>query len=182
MQATKTETELTPKQETRQPEGCAGAKPQAEHEWLQRIVGEWTGEGEASMAPGQPPVKWKSTEIVRSIGGMWVVGEGTGDTPGGGTATTIITLGYDPKKSKYVGTFIGSMMNNLWIYEGSLDAGANVLTLDTEGPAMSPEPAMAKYKDVVEFKSNDHRTLTSFIQGTDGQWQQIMTANYHRTK
>ena len=32
------------------------------------------------------------------------------------------TLGYDPAKKKYVGTFIASVMTHLWIYSGSLDA------------------------------------------------------------
>ena len=31
------------------------AEPQKEHQWLQKLVGEWTSEGEADMGPGQPP-------------------------------------------------------------------------------------------------------------------------------
>jgi hypothetical protein len=175
MQATKEE-------KLQQPECPGASKPQAEHEWLQKLVGTWDAEGEAMMGPDQPANKWKATEIVRSIGGMWVVGEGTGDMPDGGTATTIITLGYDPQKGKYVGTFVASMMANMWVYEGSLDAGGNVLTLDTDGPAMTPEGGTAKYQDIIEFKNNDLRTLTSRMQGPDGQWMQIMTATYRRTK
>ena len=30
------------------------AKPQKEHQWLQRLVGEWTYEGEMTMGPGSP--------------------------------------------------------------------------------------------------------------------------------
>ena len=29
-------------------------EPQKEHEWLQRLVGEWTYESECSMEPGKP--------------------------------------------------------------------------------------------------------------------------------
>ena len=41
--------------------------------------------------------------------------------PDGGPATMIMTLGYDPAKKRFVGTFIGSMMTNLWVYEGELE-------------------------------------------------------------
>ena len=41
---------------------------------------------------------------------------------------------------------------------------------------------MAKYKDVYEFKSDDHRVLTSRMLGDDGQWDTFMTAEYHRKK
>jgi hypothetical protein len=172
--------QATQKEEKAQQMECPGTiKPQAEHEWLQKLVGKWNAEGEAVMGPDQTN-KWKATEVVRSLAGLWVVGEGTGEMPDGSHATTIITLGYDPQKGKYVGTFIASMMANMWVYEGSLEG--NVLTLDTVGPAMTPEGGTAKYQDIVEFKNNDLRTLTSRVQGPDGQWMQIMTATYRRTK
>ena len=58
-----------------------------EHEWLAKLVGDWTFETEAVMGPGQPPVKGTGTERVRSLGGLWIVGEGSGEMPGdGGTA------------------------------------------------------------------------------------------------
>ncbi len=158
-------------------------EPQKEHQWLQKLVGEWTFEGEATMEPGQPPAKFTGTESVRSLAGLWILAEGQGEMPGGGVATmTIMTLGYDLQKGRYVGTFIGSMMTNLWLYDGALDAAERVLTLDTEGPNMAAEGKMAKYKDVIEFKSDDHRVLTSYMLGDDGKWNGFMTANYRRKK
>jgi Protein of unknown function (DUF1579) len=161
------------------PECPMSAKPQKEHDWLHQLVGEWTCEGEAVMGPDKVQ-KWKATEVVRSVGGMWVVGEGTGEMPDGSPSTTLITLGFDPQKGRYVSTFVASMMTHMWVYEGSLDAAEKVLTLDTEGPGMSPEAPSAKYQDIVELKSTDERTLTSRILGEDGQWLQIMTATYRR--
>ena len=158
------------------------AKPQKEHDWLQRMVGEWTSEAHASMGPDKPPETFRGTESVRSIGGLWVMCEGRGEMPSGGTALTIMTLGYDPARKRYVGTFIGSMMTHLWVYDGSLDAAGKVLTLDTEGPHFGVEGKMAKYKDIIEFTSDDHRVLTSQMLGDDGQWHQFMTAHYRRTK
>jgi hypothetical protein len=119
-------------------------QPQKEHQWLQKLLGEWTVESEAVMEPGKPPAKAKGSERVRSLGGLWVVAEGQGEMPGGGAATTILTLGYDPKKKRYVGTWVGSMMTHLWVYDGALDEGGSVLRLDAEGPAFIGE-GMANY-------------------------------------
>jgi hypothetical protein len=158
-------------------------EPQKEHHWLQKLVGEWTCEGEAMCEPGKPPMKWEATESVRSVGGVWIIGEGRGEMPGSGEpTTTLLTLGYDPQKKRYVGTFIGSMMTNLWVYDGSMDASGKVLTLDTEGPNMAAQGKMAKYKDIIEFKTDDVRLLRSEMQGEDGKWSQVMTATYRRKK
>ena len=43
-------------------------EPQKEHQWLQKLVGEWTCESEATMEPGKPPERFKGTESVRSLG------------------------------------------------------------------------------------------------------------------
>jgi hypothetical protein len=163
-------------------EATMKTEPQKEHQWLQKLVGEWTSEADATMEPGKPPEKFRATESVRSLGGLWIVAEGQGEMPGGGTATTVMTLGYDPQKKRYVGTWIGSMMTHLWEYDGALDDAGRVLTLDAEGPSMVTEGKMAKYQDVIEFKSDDHRVLTSRLLGDDGQWREFMTANYRRKK
>src|SRR5262245_46955001 len=157
-------------------------EPQKEHRWLEKLVGEWTYESEAFMGPDQPPVKSRGTETVRSIGGLWVQCEGKGEMPGGGPATMIITLGYDPAREQFVGTFIGSMMTHLWVYEGGLDAAAKVLTLDAEGPSFADPAKSARYQDIIEIVSDDHRILSSQVLGDDGQWHHFMTAHYRRTR
>jgi hypothetical protein len=156
------------------------AKPQKEHAWLQKLVGEWTSDMECVMGPDQPPMKSKGSEVTRSVGGLWTMGEGTGEMPDGSKATSVMTLGYDPQKQLFVGTFIASMMTHMWKYEGTLDASGKVLTLDTEGPGMSGDGKMMKYKDIITFVSDDHRILTSRIQGDDGEWTEFMTAHYRR--
>ena len=62
-----------------------------------------------------------------------------------------------------------------------LDAAGKVLTLDAEGPSFT-DGKMAKYQDMIEFKSDDHRVLSSQSLGDDGKWQRFMTANYRRRK
>jgi hypothetical protein len=155
------------------------AEPQREHGWLNKLVGEWTSEMECSMGPGQPPAKTRGVEVFRSLGGLWFVGEGEGEMPGGGTAKSIMTLGYDPRIGRYVGTFVASMMTHLWPYNGSLDESGTVLTLDSEGPDFTGQ-GMAKYRDSIEFVDDDHRVMTSRVLGDDGNWNQFMTAHYRR--
>ena len=69
-------------------EEMKAAEPQKEHQWLQQLVGEWTYENEAMMGPDQPLMKSQGTERVRSLGGLWTVGEGQGLMPDGDPATT----------------------------------------------------------------------------------------------
>jgi hypothetical protein len=163
-------------------------KPQREHQWLQKLVGEWESEADCNMGPDKPPGKMKGTESVRSIGGLWIHAEGKSEMPGGGSGTMFLTIGYDPAKKRYVGTWFGSMMSTLWVYDGLLDASGNVLTLSTEGPVMGCETTgseagkTARYRDVIEFRTDDHRTLTSSMQGEDGTWIQFMQAHYRRLK
>jgi hypothetical protein len=158
------------------------SEPQKEHQWLQKLVGQWSMEGEFIMGPDQPPMKSKASEVVRSLGGLWFIAEGTGDMPDGETCTTIMTLGYDPRTKRYVGTWVGSMMTHLWIYNGELDASEKVLTLSADGPSFTDPTATAKYRDVIEIKNDDHRVLTSHLLGDDGKWTQFMTAHYRRVK
>ena len=158
------------------------AEPQKEHQWLQKLVGEWTCETETNMGADRPTKKTTGTESVRSLGGLWVLAEGQGEMPGGGEATTMMTIGYDPQKQRYIGSWVGSMMSYLWLYDGELDAAKNVLTLNSEGPSMTGEGKIGKYRDIIEFKSDARRVMTSHFLSDDGQWQQFMTVNYQRQK
>ena len=158
------------------------AEPQKQHQWLSKLVGEWTMEMEADM-PGQGPSKSTGFERVRSLGGMWVIMEG--EMPGEKCPMqSVLTLGYDPDRKTFVGTFIASVMTYLWVYQnGTLDEAERVLTLEAEGPNFAPGgPPMSKYRDVIEFHSDDHRTLSSFTPDPDGQWKKFMTAHYRRKK
>jgi hypothetical protein len=157
-------------------------EPLKEHQWLQKLIGEWTYEAEAKMKQDAPPTASKGTESVRSLGGLWILAEGQGEMPGGDPATMILTLGYDPQKKRYLGTWVGSMMTHLWVYDGTLNDDGTSLVLDTEGPSMAGDGKMAKYQDVIELKSDDHRILWSQVLGADGKWRRFMTTNYRRSK
>jgi hypothetical protein len=153
--------------------------PRKEHEWLKQLEGEWVTESEAVMGPGQAPLKCKWSEVVRSLGGFWTIGEMKSDIKGT-LVTGIMTLGYNPQTKKYIGSWVCSMDGHLWKYEGTVDATGKVLTLNTEGPSMANPDKTVKMKDVIEIKDKDHKVLTSYMQGDDGKWVPFMTMNARR--
>lgn len=156
------------------------AKALEEHRWLQQLVGEWSMEAEADMGPGQPPHRSSGSETVRALGDLWIVCEGTGDMPGGGTGHMRMTLGYDPARAAFTGNWVGSMMTLMWVYRGQRDAERKVLTLDTEGPSFTGDGKTVRYQDVITLVDADTRTLHSQSLGEDGQWTRFMTATYKR--
>jgi hypothetical protein len=153
-------------------------EPQDEHRWLQRLVGEWTYESEAMMPDGTT-ARMTGTETIRPFGDLWIMTDSKGETPGGDQTSTI-TLGYDPQKQRFVGTFVDTSMTFMWIYEGSLDG--DVLTLESDGPSFEADGKMAKYKDITELKNDDYRIFRSVVLGNDGEWHEFMTSHYRRKR
>jgi len=159
----------------------APAQPLDQHRWLEQLVGEWDVTAEMSMGPGMEPMRMESTESVRSIGGLWIVGEGNA-TFAGTTFTSLLTVGYDPNKGTFVGTWIDTMQPHMWSYVGELDEAGKVLTLEAEGPRFDDPSRTTKYRDAFEVKAVDHKVLTSSMLGEDGTWTTFMRADYRRRK
>ncbi|MES2570285.1 MAG: DUF1579 domain-containing protein [Verrucomicrobiota bacterium] len=160
---------------------CQMPGPVKEHAWLQQFVGEWETEGEIDMEPGNPPIKVHGSESTRLLGGFWVVGDGKSEMPDMPFENRL-TIGYDPEKQKYVGSWIDSMTGYFWKYEGTVDASGTTLTLNTQGPCPKTPGQLASFKEVTEFKNPDHRIFTSSIQGEDGHWTQMVVIHYRRKK
>lgn len=152
-----------------------------EHEWLKQMLGEWTFRAGATGLDGKAD-EFTGTESVGSLGDIWIIANGKGEMPGGGVGYNQLTIGYDPALKHFVGTWIGSMMNNMWVYKGSLDSARKKLTLETEGPDWSHEGKTAIYHEIIEFTSPTERTFTSKVRGADGNWTTMMTAVYTRKK
>lgn len=154
------------------------AKPQAEHAWLEQLVGEWITEADCLMPDGQKQVT-PGKMSCQMLGGLWLLGEGIVDDPDVGEWESLMQLGYDPAKGAYVGTFVASMMVHLWQYTGTVDKEGKRLALDTEGPTFD-DSGLANYQDTIEIVSPDHWVLTSRLQGEDGTWTTIMTSHAKR--
>jgi hypothetical protein len=152
-----------------------------EHAWLRQLVGEWRSEMIEMNGTAPSEGTHTGTESVRMLGDVWLLAEGRGMMPGGGSAQMLMTLGFDATQGCYVGSWIGSMMNHFWHYRrGTLDAERRVLTLESEGPRFDGQPGSAQYRDVIELVDADTRLLHGNVQGDDGNWTRFMTARYRR--
>ncbi|MFK7820298.1 MAG: DUF1579 domain-containing protein [Planctomycetaceae bacterium] len=151
------------------------AKPQAGHEWLNQLVGEWEFRHECVIPDGEPS-ETTGTASCRSLGGMWLVIESTGESPEG-SWTSIMMLGFAPEKGVYVGTFVGSNMSNLWLYEGTLEE--NRLTLNTQGPSFDGT-GTSDYRDVIEVFDENTWWLRSSMPNDHGTWMPFMNGKHTR--
>ncbi len=155
-------------------------QPTREHEWLLDLVGDWTFESECSMGPDQPAMKSTGKQTTRALGSLWTLGEMESEGPDGKPMQSLFTLGFDPAKQRFVGSFIASCMTHLWPYDGQLDAARKKLTLDSEGPSFAGDGTMAKYQDMIEIIDKNRYVLSSRYQNQDGTWTDFMKANYAR--
>ncbi len=151
------------------------ATPHDEHRWLKRLEGEWIV---STPTPESKVESWR--ERVRMLGELWALAEGEGTMPDGTITRTLMTLGYDPARGRYVGTWAGSMMTHLWIYDGAVDGTGNALVLDCTGPDFEHPGRTLAYQDILTFLDDGHRTLTSRVRTDDGGWKEIMSADYRR--
>lgn len=153
------------------------AKPQEQHLWLEQLVGQWSVETECKMPDGATSTT-AGTMTCRSLGGLWLLCESSGRS-GEGQWSSIMTLGFDPEKSQYVGTFIGSMMANIWPYHGVLDETGKRLPLESEGPKFVGSGA-CKYRDTIEILDSSKWLFTSEYQTDDGDWVHFMSGKHRR--
>jgi hypothetical protein len=165
------------------------ATPQ--HAWLQKFVGTWEYESTCQTGPNEPPLTLTGREVVRAIGDLWIVGESRGQMPPAPDAapgaplpemTAIMTVGFDPAKNKFVGSWIGSPMAFMFHYEGTLEPDGKTLPLCTTGPDCITPGKSAEYQDVVVLVSDNERRLTSRMRTESGDWVEFMTATYRRVK
>ena len=152
------------------------AKPQEEHRWLEQLVGSWNVEQDCVMPDGT--TKSTSEMSCRMVGGLWLVSENAGESPEGDW-TCIMTLGFDPSKKAYVGTFLGSMMTHLWQYQGVVDESGSRLPLMSRGPTFDGS-GVTNYRDTVEIISPDKWLFIGEMEQNDGQWKQIMLSTHAR--
>ncbi|MEK1930465.1 MAG: DUF1579 domain-containing protein [Pararhizobium sp.] len=150
-----------------------------EHRWLEQLTGRWRVSFDMPATTGEQACEGAWLEETRSLGGAWIVSEATGIMPDGSKATNIMTLGYDPAKKRYVGSFVSSVMTYLWVYEGTLDETGTVLTLDCEGPDFAIG-GTARYQDIITIKDENTRNFSSRTQNADGTWKPVMSSDYKR--
>ena len=151
-----------------------------QHQWLRQLVGEWSVSG-ALMEPDGASVVWDSRESIRAIGDFWIVAEGTADGDGQ-PYVSLMTLGYDPNKEAFVGSWIDTMLTTMWSFVGQLDESGRVLTFESEGPSFADPSATTRYREQIEIVSSEVKRTTSSALGEDGSWTTFMTREARREK
>lgn len=151
-----------------------------EHAFLKNFVGTWEGTNECKLGPDDT-TKCQASLTARLLGEHWMVADVTCSMPEG-KMTGLLTVGYDPAKKKYVGTWVDSAFNHLWKYEGEVDKSGKKLSLYAEGPNFMAEGKTAKFVDIYEFVSADEVHATSKMQMEDGTWFTMMTGVSKRVK
>jgi hypothetical protein len=155
-------------------------EPQNEHKWLQQLAGNWIFEGECNMGPDAPPMKSNGNDHTQMLGELWALREWEHVMPEGPSGKSLMTIGFDPDRKRFVGTFISSMMTYMWTYEGELDPSGKVLTLNAEGPSFAGDGSMAKYQDIIEITGPSEHQFYSQSLGPDGKWNRFMTTTFRR--
>lgn len=156
-------------------------QPTEEHQWLKQFKGEWETHAKSVAYGDFPAMECETHMKSRFLGNYWVMLETTGEMDGV-PVHSIQTLGYDPEKKKYIGTWVDSMSHYMFHYVGTVDESGKKLVLEAEGPNMLEPGRTAKYRDSFEFKSPDLVTATSEIQDEDGKWVTFITGESRRKK
>jgi hypothetical protein len=152
-----------------------------EHQWLKQLEGEWITSSEMILGPDQPPMKGSGTDSSRMLGDHWSISE-MKTTVAGTTVTGIMTIGWDAAKKKFIGTWIDSMTDKMWHYEGTLDAAGKKLSLHAQGPSMTDPTKNSNYIDAIEIVDKDTRILTSSIEVEGKGWTTFQTSTTKRKK
>jgi hypothetical protein len=150
-------------------------RPISQHEWLSRLTGDWLSTSDCVMNPGDQPQTTSARMHCRMLGGLWLLAESKGETPEGEEWSSLMTVGFDTKKGRFVGTFAASMMSYLWPYEGDLDAEGKKLPLNSVGPKFDGT-GQTQYRDTIEIVSDDEWLFYGDVLGDDGQWHRLMSS------
>lgn len=149
-------------------------QPRDAHAFLQKLVGRWQVSA-AEMSDGSDWI-----EEVRSLSGIWFVAEGRGNMPDGTPATTLLTLGHNSATGRYLGSWIGTMMEHMWVYDGELSEDGSTLSLYTTGPSFADPTVTQRYREQIILTGENTRIFTSSAAQPDGGWHSFMRADYRR--
>ncbi|HEU0094786.1 MAG TPA: DUF1579 domain-containing protein [Vicinamibacteria bacterium] len=161
------------------PAAPALPRPGPEHAILKDHAGAWDATVESFMAPGQPPVLSKGTEMGTMVGDFWLVSDFKTDMLGQ-PFTGHGTMGYDPARKKYVSTWVDSMTPALALGESDYDAATRTFTGWIDGLDYAGQPT--KIKTVTVWKDPTTRVFTMSLKGPDGKDTTALRITYTRRK
>jgi hypothetical protein len=163
-------------------DGFKPPKPTPQHKALAEDVGVWDAElfvfpdgSDEGIAVG------KGVETNTMLpGGLWLLSEFKGEL-GGEPFEGRGQTGYDPKKAKFVGTWVDSMTPQIMVLEGTYDEKTKTATLLGEGDdSQTGEPAT--FKTTTREIDGDNRVFTLFTKKKDAKDSEFVKAFEMRYK
>lgn len=151
-------------------------KPAKQHELLRKFVGEWTTQSSCTMTPGADPIPSTGTIKARLLGEFWLINE-MESSIAGTSFKAIQTVGYDNENKKYVATWIDSLNDYMWKYNG--EATGNKLVFEAEGPSYLVPGESMRFRDTYEFAGEDKIRLKSEA-FNNGKWSTFMSGTATR--
>ena len=156
------------------------AEPTAEHKVVAADVGTWDCEMKIWMAgPDADPMVVKGTEVNEMFGPYWLISKFKADM-GGQNFEGRASLGYDPSKKKFVGTWFDTMNPFMSHMEGTYDKETKTMTMMTTG--VGPDGKPSKGKNVSVSKEDGTRVFTMFsaMPGDDKNFIKAMEIVYKK--
>lgn len=142
-------------------EECSIPEPSKEHELIVKSVGVWDVKCRFFMAPDQPPLESEGVDTIGAIGPFWSVGRFEADfmgMPFSGASQ----LGYLPKESCFVSTWIDSMSTFLFTLKGQYDESAKILNVTGEGPNPG-DGELIPQRVEHEFVDDNHHKMRMYM-------------------
>jgi hypothetical protein len=153
--------------------------PTAEHARLEDAVGRWHVQCTYYLAPGQPPMAATGHDHIERVGPFWTLSHLRSELMGApfvGRAA----VGFDPRRKKWVSTWIDSMSPFLYVLDGEFDASGRVLELRCDTTAADGQRLRLQTRE--EHVSRDHRVLDMFRVDDAGARTHMFRYVYKRAK
>ncbi|MBI5435381.1 MAG: DUF1579 domain-containing protein [Planctomycetes bacterium] len=158
----KTSAEMTPE------------RASTEHALLKKWVGAWDAEVTNHMTAS--PEKSKGTMTCRAVGELWLVSDFKGEHMGQPFEGHEV-CGWDSTKRKYSSVWVDTMKATATIGEGTYDASTRTLTTNAECVMNGKKQPMTH---TIQWKDDNHITMTMKAPGPDGKPMTGMTIEYKR--
>ena len=153
--------------------------PGEPHQWLTKMVGEWTYETSMWMNPEAPPekVQGESTKTM-VMDGRYLQEEMRGEMMGQPFHGRGLT-GYDNVRQEMVGTWIDNMNTGIAVVQGELDVKKKTIVMRGQ----MADPGSGQELDlelVTRAEDDDHHTFEYYVILPDGNKMKQMEIRYVR--
>src|SRR5262249_80109 len=153
------------------------ATPGENHAHLKALVGSWTANIKAWMAPGAPPTESTGTSECKLIMDGRYLQEEVRSSFMGMPFQGLGMTGYDNLKKKFVAAWVDNMGTGIMRSEGTYDAKTKTLTMTTD----EPDPMtgkMVKGRDVLHMESETKVVREFYRKGPGGKEAKTMEIVY----